>query len=132
MAEPEARSEDVVVQLVLDEVEEPWPVGGTKTVNDERPVEDLVEVTIVVDRDVVHVDDDDADSSVPVVLPVPDWDGEALTPIESVDDSSMVVPEDDTELAGGHKVISEAEVLWDADEPVVVGVIVRVCTPGEP
>lgn len=39
--------------------------------NDER-VEDLVDVTRVVDRDVVHVDDEVPDSSVPVLLlPVP-------------------------------------------------------------
>lgn len=53
----------------------------------------------------------------------------------------MVVHEDDddaddeSELAGGHNVISESEAVWDdeaPDEPVLVGVIVRVCTTGEP
>lgn len=107
-------------------------------VNDERPVEgtedveDLVEVTKVVDRVVVHVDDDDPDSSVPVVLPVPDCIGETLEPIESVDDTLEDVHEDETELVGGDKVISDSEAVWDTEEPVVEGVIVRVSTPGEP
>lgn len=85
-------------------------------VNDERPVrvlvpvEDVVGVTITVDRVVVHVDEDDPESSVPVLLP-------------------------DPELAGGHSVVSESEdavPVSESDEPVPVGVIVRVCTPGEP
>ena len=112
--------------------------------NDER-VEDLVDVTKVVDRDVVHVDDEDPDSSVPVLLLLflaPVWDGETLAPVESVDESSVVVvvhedddDVDDSELAGGNNVMSESDSVWDEDEPdepVLVGVIVSVCTPGEP
>lgn len=133
MAEPDTVPEEVVVQLVLDEVEEPWPVGGTKMVNDDRPVDNLVEVTTMVDRVVVHVDDeDDPESSVPEAVPVPDCPAERLPPVGSVDESSVVVHVDDTELAGGHSVVSDSEALWDPDEPVVAGLIVRVCTLGEP
>jgi hypothetical protein len=132
VAEPEEGPEDVVVQLVVDDTEESWPVGGTKIVNDDRPVEDLVEVTTIVDRVVVQMDDDDPEPSVPEVPPVPDCTGEMLAPAESVDDSSVVLLEDDNELAGGHNVISESEEVWDVDEPVVVGGTVRVSTPGEP
>ena len=103
-------------RLALGRTEEPWLTGGTNTVNDDRPVEESVEGTTAVDRVVVHVHDDEPELSDPGVLPVPDC-------------------EDDTELelagGGGHNVISEADAVWDMDEPVVVGVIVRVCTPGE-
>ncbi len=111
MAEPEAGFKDGVVQLVLDEAEEPWPVGGTKIVNDERPVEDLVEVTTIVDRVVVHVDDDGPEPSVPEVVLVPACVCEIPTTVGSVDDPSMAVHDDDTELAVGHGVISESEAV---------------------
>lgn len=105
-------------------------------VNDERPVEDavdvedLVEVTKVVDRLVVHVDDDDAGSFVPVV--VPDWTGETLAPIEFVDDTLVDVHEVEDELVGGHKVMPDSEEDCDAGDLAVEGVDVRLSTPGKP
>lgn len=133
MAEPGSEPEDVVVQLVLEEVDGPWPVGGTKIVNDDRPVDDLVDVTTIVDKFVVQVDDDEPELSVPEVEAVPDCAGERLAPVKSVeDDPSVVVHVEETEPAGGHNVISDSEVVWDPDEPAVAGVIVKVCTPGEP
>jgi hypothetical protein len=107
-------------------------------VNDDRldgeelpEAEDPVEDTGTDERVVVHVEDNAPELCVPA--PVPELDrGETLESAEVVADSPVVLQEEDEELVGGHNVTSEPDDVWEPDWPLVVGVIVRVCTLGEP